>query len=193
MSTTRILALAGSARSQSFNAQLVRIAARGAEAAGSQCSVLDLREFSLPLYDADLEAAEGLPAAAARLRELFSEHQGLLIAAGEYNGSITPLLKNTIDWITRSPTATPDLSPFQGKVAALLSASPGPLGGMRSLPVVRSLLVNVGVTVLPDQITLRQAHDAFDATGELSDEKQRERVEALGRKLAEWTARIHAG
>ena len=189
--STRIVALAGSARRESLNAKLARAAARGVEKAGGECTVLDLREFALPLYDGDLEAEAGLPEGAARLREIFSTHQGLLVAAGEYNGSITPLLKNVIDWISRSPNATPDLSPYQGKIAALLSASPGPLGGMRGLGVVRTVLGNIGVTVLPDQITLRQAHSAFDESGDLADEKQRERVEALGRKLVEWTARIH--
>jgi NAD(P)H-dependent FMN reductase len=189
--STRIVALAGSARRESFNVKLIRVAARGIEKAGGECTVLDLREFGLPIYDGDLEAEAGLPEGAVRLREIFSSHQGLLVSTGEYNGSITPLLKNAIDWISRSPKATPDLSPYQGKIAALLSASPGPLGGMRGLGVVRALLGNIGVTVLPDQITLRQAHSAFDETGDLADEKQRERVEALGRKLVEWTARIH--
>jgi NAD(P)H-dependent FMN reductase len=191
--TPKIIAFAGSARRGSFNQRLVRVAAGGAETAGVPCTLIDLADFRLPIYDQDLEAAEGLPDAAVRLRELFLEHQGLLISTAEYNGSITPLLKNTIDWITRSPEASPDLSAFQGKLAALMSASPGPLGGLRAFSVVRPLLANVGVTVLSDQVTLRAAHEAFDAEGKLLETRQAQRVEALGRKLADWLLRQHAG
>ena len=102
----RILAFAGSAREESFNKRLVRVAAAGAEAAGVACTVLDLRDFPLPIYDGDLEAAEGLPENAKRLRELFLAHQGLLIASPEYNSSISPLLKNTLDWVSRAPAAS---------------------------------------------------------------------------------------
>ena len=181
----RIFAFAGSARQASFNKLLVKIAVAGAEAAGAGCTLVDLRDYPLPLYDADLEAAEGLPANAARLRELFVSHQGLLIASPEYNSSISPLLKNTIDWVTRSPEATGDLSGFQGKLAGIMAASPGPLGGLRGLAVLRSLLGNIGCTVLADQVTIRQAAQAFDAGGQ-----QQARVEALGRTLAEWVLRV---
>ena len=191
--TPTIIAFAGSARRGSFNQRLVRVAAGGAEAAGVRCTLIDLADFRLPIFDQDLEAAEGLPDAAVRLRELFLEHQGLLISTAEYNGSITPLLKNTIDWITRSPEASPDLSAFQGKLAALMSASPGPLGGLRAFSVVRPLLANVGVTVLSDQVTLRAAHEAFDAEGKLLEARQAQRVEALGRKLADWLLKQYAG
>lgn len=190
--TPSILAFAGSARRDSFNKRLVAAAARGAEAAGAACTRIDLAEYRLPVYDADLEAEAGLPDAARRLRELFSAHQALLIAAPEYNSSITPLLKNSIDWVSRSPEARPDLSPFTGKVAVLLAASPGPLGGLRGLVVVRSLLANIGVTVLPSQMTLRKAASAFDADGELVEARHREQAEALGRTLAEWTAKLHS-
>jgi NAD(P)H-dependent FMN reductase len=188
----RIVAFAGSARRASFNKLLIEIAAAGAEAAGVACTRVDLRDYPLPLYDADLEAAEGLPANAARLRELFVSHQGLLIASPEYNSSISPLLKNVIDWATRSPEAAADLSGFQGKVAGIMAASPGPLGGLRGLSVLRSLLGNIGCTVLADQVTIRQAAQAFDAAGALVDSKQQARVEGLGRTLAQWILRWHA-
>jgi chromate reductase len=189
--TPRILAFAGSTRRGSFNQRLVRAAARGAEAAGVGCSVIDLAEHALPLYNGDLEATGGLPDAALRLRGLFLDHQALLIATPEYNGSIPPLLKNTLDWISRSPEASPDLSPFSGKLAALLAASPGPLGGLRGLSVVREVLANLGVTVLPEQVTLRRAHAAFDAVGELVEANHREAAETLGRTLAGWVTRHH--
>lgn len=180
----RILAFAGSAREESFNKRLVRVAAAGAEAAGVACTVLDLRDFPLPIYDGDLEAAEGLPENAKRLRELFLAHQGLLIASPEYNSSISPLLKNTLDWVSRAEGATGDLTPYEGKLAALLAASPGALGGLRGLVTLRSILGNIGCTVLADQLTVRQAGQAFGPDGSLGDPKQQARAEGLGKQLA---------
>jgi len=193
MSAPRVLAFAGSARDGSYNKRLVRLAARGVEAAEVSCTLIDLRDHPLPLYDADLEAAEGLPPAAATLRALFSEHQGLLISSPEYNSSISPLLKNTLDWVSRSPQASADLSPYRGKLAALMAASPGALGGLRGLVTLRSLLGNIGVLVLPEQLAIRQAADAFGDDGELRDERQTQRAEALGRGLAELLLRLQAG
>ena len=188
----QILALAGSARRASYNKLLVKIAVRGAEAAGVPCTLIDLRDYPLPIYDGDLEADEGLPSNAAKLKELFGDHQGLLIASPEYNSSISPLLKNTIDWVSRSPEASADLSGFKGKVAGIMAASPGPLGGLRGLVVLRLLLGNIGCTVLANQVTIRQAAQAFDADGQLVDPKQQAGVEALGRTLAEWVVRGQA-
>lgn len=184
-----ILAFAGSARADSLNKKLIRIAAAGVEAAGARCTLIDLHDFPLPIYDGDLEASEGLPESAVRLREHLAECDGLLIATPEYNGMLPPLLKNTIDWATRHPEARPDLSGFQGKVAALLSASPGPLGGLRAITVVRQLLNNVGCTVLAEQMTLRLAAQAFESDGRLKDEGAQQRTEALGASLASWLAR----
>jgi NAD(P)H-dependent FMN reductase len=185
----RILGFAGSARTESFNKKLVRIALRGAAKAGAETTFVDLRDHPLPLYDADEEEANGRPENAARLGDLMRAHDALLLASPEYNGFLSPLLKNTLDWLSRSPEASPDLSAFQGKVAALLAASPGPLGGLRGLRGVRELLANLGFTVLPGQITIRQSLKAFDASGELVDAGQGERVEALGAELADAAAR----
>ena len=182
-----ILGFAGSARSDSFNKKLLRVALRGAESDGASCTLLDLRDYPLPLYDGDLEAQEGLPDNAGQLRKIFSAHDGFLVSAPEYNGSITPLLKNTIDWISRSEKARPDLSPYAGKTAAIMAASPGPLGGLRSLRIVRELFNNLGVNVLANQITLRAAHEQFADSGELLQESQHVKVTALGQELAETT------
>ena len=187
----RVLAFAGSAREKSFNKQLVRVATRGVESVGVPCTLIDLRDYSLPLYDADLEAKDGLPAKATELRALFAEHQGLLIASPEYNSSIPPLLKNTIDWVSRSPEASQDLSSFRDKVAALLAASPGALGGLRGLVVLRSLLGNIGVTVLANQLTVRHAAEAFTEDGGLREARQAQRAEQLGRELAELVLRLN--
>ncbi len=186
----KILGWAGSARADSFNKKLVRIALRGAEAAGAEVTYVDLRDYPLPLYDADSEAAEGLPGNVETLRDLFRDNQGFLTASPEYNGLLSPLMKNTLDWLSRSTEAKPDLSAFQGKVCALMAASPGPLGGLRGLRSVRELMTNLGFLVLPDQMTIRSAFDAFDAEGELLDAGQTQRVEALGAHLASTTARL---
>ena len=193
MPKPRVLAFAGSARAESFNKKLLRIAAEGVRAADIECTVLDLRDYPLPIYDGDCEGDSGLPEAAVKLREQFVSHDGLLIASPEYNGLLSPLLKNTIDWVTRSPEAQPDLSGFKGKVAMIMAASPGPLGGLRGLTHVRTLLTNVGCIVLPDQITIRSAFSAFGESGELADDKQQARVMALGRKLAQWLQATPSG
>ena len=189
MSPPRILAFAGSARAESFNAKLVRIAAAGAQKAGAQCQALDLREYPLPIYDGDLEASEGLPRNAVRLKELFRSHDGLLISTPEYNSSIPPLLKNVIDWVSRSPEAQADLSEYRGKIVALMAASPGPLGGLRALTHLRELMANIGCLVLPEHMTLRRAFQAFGDEGQLTDPAYQARAENVGATLASWVAR----
>jgi chromate reductase len=182
--TPRILAFAGSARKDSVNKMLVRVAAQAATEAGAEATVLDLADYPLPLYDGDLEAQEGLPAKTVKLKQLFLEHDGLMIAAPEYNSSITPLLKNTIDWVSRPAEGEGPLAAYQNKVAVLMAASPGGLGGLRGLVHVRAILQNIGVTVLPDQRAVPGAFSAFDDAGQLKDEKLRQSVQALGTKLA---------
>lgn len=186
----KILAFAGSARQESFNKKLIRIAVRGAQAGGAEVTLIDLRDYPLPVFDQDLEAASGVPENGNKLRDMFKQHDALMISCPEYNSSITPLLKNTIDWVSR-PTATePNLIAFTGKTAALLSASPGALGGLRGLVHVRSILGNIGVTVLPTQIAVSKAGDAFNADGSLKDAKQQASIEKLGATLAAVTAKL---
>lgn len=188
----RILALSGSARSESFNTRALRIAAAAAQAAGAEVTIVDPRAYPLPLMDEDLERDEGTPENARRLKQLFLDHAGLLIAAPEYNSSITPLLKNTLDWVSRPVPGEPRLAAYRGKVAALLSASPGALGGLRGLVHVRAILGNVGVIVLPEQHALAQAHEAFAPDGTLKDPRQQAAIEGVGRALAEFLARYRA-
>lgn len=185
-----ILALAGSTRRDSYNKRLLPIAARAAEAAGAQVTVIDLKHYPMPLFDEDLEAASGLPEAALALKQRMREHDALLIASPEYNSSITAVLKNTIDWVSRSQPGEPSLVAFQGKVAALLSASPGGLGGLRGLVHLRSILGSIGIIVLPDQVAISRAFEAFDAEGALKDPKQQAAVEGVGRALARVAAQL---
>lgn len=192
MATPKILAFAGSVRKASFNKQLVRIAAQAAEQAGGQVTLVDLKDYPLPLFDQDLEQDEGTPAMATALKQLFLDHHGLLIASPEYNSSISPLLKNTIDWVSRPVEGEPPLAAFTGKVASLMAASPGGLGGLRGLVHVCSILGNIGVTVLPNQVAIAKAYKAFDADGALQNEGQQAKVEALGSGLVATLAKLHA-
>ena len=156
---------------------------RGGREAGGEGTLIDLNDYALPLDHGDLEDAEGMPAAAAKLVGLVASHDGLLIASPEYNSMITPLLKNTIDWCSRS-----DDDPFEGKVAAIISASPGALGGIRSLRMAQQLLLHLGCHIVPGNTMLPQAHKAFDASGALTEERTLKSVKALAAALVE-TAR----
>ena len=185
MNTPRILAFGGSLRRDSYNQKLAAIAASGGREAGAQVTVIALRDFGLPLFDEDLEAASGMPEAAKRLKAIFREHNGLIIAAPEYNSSITAALKNAIDWVSRGESDDePSLSALAGKTAVVCSASPGGLGGMRGLVHLRAILGNMGITVLPDQIAIGKAYEAFTPDGALADAKQQARAKALGSNLA---------
>ncbi|MEH2183660.1 NADPH-dependent FMN reductase [Nostoc sp.] len=181
-STPKILAFAGSTRIGSYNKKLVKIAAAGAKAAGAEVTYIDLRDLPLPLYDEDLEAQEGLPANAHTFKDLMISHQGLLIASPEYNSSLTAVLKNAIDWASRPyPNEAPlALTAFVGKVASIMSASPGALGGLRGLVHLRAILGNIKVLVLPDQVAVPKAYEAFNADGTLKDPKQQQSIEKLG-------------
>jgi NAD(P)H-dependent FMN reductase len=158
----KILAFAASLRRDSWNRKLIHAAVEAARAAGGEVTLIDLADYPLPLMDEDLETRDGLPANAQRLKALFKAHDALLIASPEYNSSIPPLLKNTIDWISREWQGESGLVPYQNKVAAILAASPGTFGGMRMLPHLRQILNTLGVLVLPGQFSLSHADKAFD-------------------------------
>ncbi|MBI5364806.1 MAG: NAD(P)H-dependent oxidoreductase [Planctomycetes bacterium] len=186
MSTApRVLAFGGSLRRASFNQQLVRVAAEGARQAGAAVTVLELRELPMPVFDEDLEREHGLPANAKRFKELLKEHDALLISGPEYNSSITAALKNAIDWASRAEPNEKPLACFAGKVCGLMAASPGALGGLRGLVTVRSILSNIQVFVLPDQLAVSKAHEAFTSDGKLKDEKQHAAVLRIGARVVE--------
>lgn len=164
----KILAFSGSIRCHSWNRKLIQAAVDATRAAGGDVTLIDLADYPLPLYNGDLEDADGLPDNALRLKALFKAHDALLVASPEYNSSIPPLLKNTLDWVSREWQGESGLVPYQNKVAAILSASPGTLGGMRMMPHLRQVLNALGVLVLPGQFSLPHADTAFDAeTGAL--------------------------
>ncbi|MBI2423972.1 MAG: NAD(P)H-dependent oxidoreductase [Candidatus Hydrogenedentes bacterium] len=189
-SPPRILALAGSTRSKSYNKALARVAAHAAEAAGATVTLIDLRDYPLPLYDEDLERAEGLPEAAKRLREVFFAHDGLILASPEYNGGYSAVLKNTIDWLSRRQGDEGPLKAFAGKTVLLLAASPGALGGIRVLAQLRALLGGIQMIVLPEQKAIPKANEVFDQEGNMTDEAIRKSIEGLVKRLVDVTARL---
>ena len=190
--TVRILVFAGSARTGSLNKKLARVAAAAVRTAGAEATLIDLADYPMPLYDGDLEAREGVPASARKLKDLFIANQGLLIVSPENNASVSALLKNTLDWISRQDGNESGLIPYQGKVAALAAASPGALGGLRGLTHLRAILQTLTVLVLSEQVALGRAHEAFNEEGSLKDAKQQAALAALAKKLTIVCARLAA-
>jgi chromate reductase, NAD(P)H dehydrogenase (quinone) len=186
----KILVFAGSARRDSLNKKLARVAASAVKEAGGDVTFIDLDDYPLPVYHGDLEAKEGVPENARKLKTLFKQHQALLVVSPENNASMPAMLKNTIDWISREDRSESGLVPYRGKVAALLSASPGALGGLRGLVHLRQVLANLNVLVLSEQFALAHAHEAFAEDGSLRDAKQHAVVAGICKRLIEVTGRL---
>jgi NAD(P)H-dependent FMN reductase len=184
MATPRILVIAGSTRAASTNRLLARQAAETLREAGLDVTLADLRDFPMPLYDADLEEESGLPPAARALKELAREADAFAIASPEYNGSYPAVLKNAIDWISRPEPGEGPLEVFRGKPAAILSASPGQGGGKRVLKQLRELLEMIRMTVVPQQVSIASSGEAFDAAGRLARSSDIESLRQLISELA---------
>lgn len=170
---TKLLFLAGSCRQQSLNMKLAKAAANIAEKHSVETTFIDLAEYEMPLYNGDYEDKEGVPEAAQRLKKIFMDHDGFFIASPEYNSGYSPLLKNTIDWMTRPMNdGHGNLSAFQGKVGAISATSPGGLGGIRGLVPLRMLLGNIGVHLIPAQVAIPNGMNAFNDDNTLSNDDQ---------------------
>ena len=189
----RLLAFAGSLRSASFNRRLIHVLAAGARDAGAEVNLIELREHALPIYDGDIEAA-GIPETVHRLQAMLAAADGLLIATPEHNGSMPALVKNTLDWMSRAqPDGRSGTELFEGKIAGICSASPGQLGGLRSLLVLRDALAKFGMWVCPKQVAVGNAATAFDAEGDLVDSKRRAAVHAVGAEVLRAAERLRRG
>jgi len=185
----RILGFAGSVRAGSVNRVLAQAALEGAANAGADVTWLDLKDYPLPLYDGDLEAADGLPDNALVLKNLFDAHDGFVIGCPEYNSSVTPLLKNTIDWVSRPIEGRRPLHAYSGKVAGLVSGAGGDLGGLRGLVHVRAILGNIGTLVIPEQRAVGGVAGKI-TDGTVSDDATAKSLQLVGRRVAEVAAAL---
>lgn len=190
----RVLVFAGSARRESLNKKLARVGAQAVRDAGGEATFLDLDDYPMPVYHGDLEAEEGMPENARKVRSLFLAHDALLVASPENNQSIAALLKNVIDWLSRDvgdgKGANGGLAPYRGKVAGIMNATPGPYGGVRHLYHLRQVLSGLGVLVLPQQVQLAHADQAFDEAGALTDARAAKALATLARNLVDVAGKL---
>ncbi len=184
---------AGSTRTGSHNKKLAQLGAMIAEANGIPATFLDLGDYPMPIYNGDSEASEGPPENAKKLKTVLEAHTGVFVASPEYNASISPLLKNTLDWLSRvRAEGEAPLEVFKTRVFAVGSASPGGMGGLRSLITLRHVLeLGLGALVLPDQFAVPRARDAFGEDGHLTNKEAQERYKLLIQKLARAAHVLH--
>lgn len=194
MQQLRILVVSGSARAGSYNTKLAALVGKHLALGDANVTRISLKDFPLPLYDGDLEADGGVPENAHKLKRLMQEHEGVFIACPEYNAGVTPLLKNMIDWVSRlSDPGEESSAAFKARAFAVGSASPGAIGGMRGLIGMRTILeVGLGAHLLPQMISVGRAAQAFDAKGDLTDDRAARQLETLVAALVRY-ARFHAG
>jgi chromate reductase len=171
MSSPKILVLPGSTRTGSNNVKLAALAAKELTLIDADVTRISLADYPLPIYEGDLESKAGPPANALRLKQMIMAHHGVFIASPEYSASVTPMLKNAIDWVSRvRERGDPTYAAFKGRVFAISSASPGRSGGLRSLMALRQILeLGCGALVIPEQVAIPQADHAFDDMGDIID------------------------
>jgi chromate reductase, NAD(P)H dehydrogenase (quinone) len=187
MRSPKILVFSGSIRTASYNGRLAALAAKELSLLNVDVTFISLLDYPLSIYHADLEDEQGTPHNALQLKRLFGSHQGIFIVSPEYNASITPLLKNTLDWVSRVREAPePPLSAYHHRVFALGAASNGTYGGYRSLIALRQVLeLGCGALVLPEQIAVNGAASAFDDSGNLHEERHAGKLRAVLGQLVE--------
>ena len=192
MSLPKVLVFAGSIRTGSHNARLAALASKELLLAGADVTRISLADYAMPLYDANLETGSGPPANAVKLKQLMMTHQGVFIASPEYNASITPLLKNTIDWVSRvRERGEPALAAYKNRVFALGGASDGSYGGMRSLMALRQVLeLGCGALVIPEQIAVMRASEAFDNMDNLKEERLANMLKRVAQRLTDMAREI---
>jgi chromate reductase len=184
----KILVFAGSNRTRAFSGQVADVATRTLAALGADVTRIALIDYPLPIMDQDLEAEKSIPENAMKLGRLFAAHDGILIASPEYNSSIPPLLKNTIDWVSRiSRDGEKPLKPYAGKIVALCSSSDGNFAGIRGLYHLRSVLMNVGTQIISEQCSVAHAHEAFAEDGSFHDARTTRGMERVCQSLIDHT------
>lgn len=188
MQKSRLLCFAGSTRSGSYNQALAGAVAKQLSLMEQDVTFLSLADYPLPLFNEDDEKEKGLPENAVTLAKMLAHFDGVFIASPEYNGSVTPLLKNTLDWISRVPPE--ERHPFRTPVFAIGAASPGKLGGMRSLAHLRQILSALGAIVIPEQISVGSAGSAFNDKGDLSGDREAAFLANCATKLAQTAKRL---
>jgi chromate reductase len=188
MSGPKILVIPGSLRSGSHNVRLAALATKELALAEAEVTRISLADYPLPIFDADLAQAEGPPPNAVNLKRLVCAHRGVFIASPEYNASITPLIKNAIDWVSMvREGGEPQLAAYQDRVFALGAASPGRSGGMQSLIALRQVLaVGCRALVIPEQITIPNAVTAFDEMDQLTDARASAQLRTVARRLVDY-------
>ena len=188
----KILAFAGSLREHALSKRVLKIAINGAERAGAEVTYVDLRDYPMPIYNLDDHEKNGFDEKALAFQGLLVQHDGFLIASPEYNGSVPAALKNVIDWASRPSDKYPRSAVFSGKFAAMMSSSPGSLGGVRSLSHLRGVLTSISVNVLPQEIAVPFAEEKFVGDDEeMIDETMKARLEELGASLVEMLKKTH--
>ena len=184
--TPKILVFAGSIRTGAWSGKTADAAQKELAQQGAEVTRISLADYPLPIMDQDLERAEGIPENAYRLGRLFDAHDGILIATPEYNGSMPPLLKNAIDWISRLKTdGGKPLRPLNGKAAAICSSSPGHFAGIRSAAHLRAVMAHIHMEVVAPQCSVPNAEDAFDEDGAFREERMRKSMSAVCKALIE--------
>jgi NAD(P)H-dependent FMN reductase len=187
---TKILAFSGSMCKGSYNQAVVTAAAKGAQAAGAEVKVISLADYDMPIFSEDLQNEQGIPTAAQAFKELMMEHDGFLIASPEYNSAYPAVLKNALDWASRQSGDEAPMAAYKNKVAGIMAASPGGLGGMRVLVVLRMLLSNVGTLVIPNQKAVGKAYSLVNDQGEINDEATLNDLMAIGKQVAETAQKL---
>ncbi|MDB5805622.1 MAG: NADPH-dependent reductase [Betaproteobacteria bacterium] len=191
----RVLVFAGSARKAALSKRVARAAHIALLEAGADATLIDLADYHAPLYHGDLEAEQGVPEVITRLMAVIDQHDALLIATPEYNGSMPPLLVNTLDWCSRifaAPGRVAGLDILAQKPVAIVGSSPGALGGLRSLFHLRDLLGNLGMLVMPKQLAVGRSNEAVTSEGHLVDDHVRAAMLGVARALVDATAKLKA-
>ena len=191
MSTPKILAFAGSTRKNSFNKRLAKVALHAAEKMGAKTTFIDLLDYDMPLYSDDLLKKHGMPDSVIAFKEMLKSHNGFFIASPEYNGSLTGTLKNAIDWATIKSEGEDRMACWNGKIAGLLSASPGGLGGIRGLHNLRTILAGIGTFVLPNHLAVGNSTTNLQNDTHITDEKLQQQVDTLATEIVRVVRGLH--